>query len=174
VSASSSPFNRPRRRETLQSLKEAAAPGPSQKRRRAKPRPQYGALPFRLEPDLEILLVTSRETGRWVIPKGWPLRSKSGRRTAALEALEEAGLEGVVAKEPLGEFDYPKVLKSGESQPCRVTVFALEVVAQRDAWREQTQRSTRWFGWEAAVEAVQEPGLKQIILDFAQRLSGGD
>jgi 8-oxo-dGTP pyrophosphatase MutT (NUDIX family) len=96
-------------------------------------------LPFRQDPDLEILLVTSRETGRWVIPKGWPVRSKSG-----------------------------------ESQPCRVTVFALEVVTQRGAWREQTQRSTRWFGWQAAIEAVQEPGLKQIILDFAQGPSAGD
>jgi 8-oxo-dGTP pyrophosphatase MutT (NUDIX family) len=154
-------------------LKEPAATA-RRKDSRAKPRPQYGALPYRRAPDLEILLVTSRETGRWVIPKGWPVRSKSGRRTAAVEALEEAGVEGVVAKQSLGEFDYPKTLKTGANQPCRVTVFALEVVTQRDAWREQTQRSTRWFGWEAAAEAVQEPGLKQIILDFAHRRSAGD
>ena len=162
------------RREAPSSLKESAASAPRKTPRRARPSPQYGALPFRLDPDLEILLVTSRETGRWVIPKGWPVRSMSGRRTAALEALEEAGIEGVVAKAPLGEFDYPKVLKSGENQPCRVTVFALKVVAQRDAWREQTQRSTRWFGWREAADAVQEPGLKQIILDFAQGRTAGD
>ena len=127
-------------------------------------------MPYRLSPQLEILLVTSRETGRWVIPKGWPIRLKSRRKVAALEALEEAGVEGRVAKEPLGEFDYLKVLRSGESQACRVTVFALEVATQREAWREQTQRSTQWFGWEEAAAAVQEPGLSQIISDFARRL----
>ena len=134
---------------------------------------QYAALPYRLAPDLEILLVTSRETGRWVIPKGWPIRSKSRRQVAALEALEEAGVEGKVAKEPLGAFDYIKGLKSGESQVCRVTVFALEVATQREAWREQAQRSVQWFRWDAAAAAVLEPGLRQIIQDFAGRLSGG-
>lgn len=146
------------------------APSRSRRLARSKPRAQYGALPYRLSPQLEILLVTSRETGRWVIPKGWPIRLKSRRKVAALEALEEAGVEGRVAKEPLGEFDYLKVLRSGESQACRVTVFALEVATQREAWREQTQRSTQWFGWEEAAAAVQEPGLSQIISDFARRL----
>ena len=146
---------------------------PSRRKRlaRSKPRAQYGALPYRLSPQLEILLVTSRETGRWVIPKGWPIRLKSRRKVAALEALEEAGVEGRVAKEPLGEFDYLKVLRSGENQACRVTVFALEVATQREAWREQTQRSAQWFGWEEAAAAVQEAGLSQIISDFARQLA---
>jgi 8-oxo-dGTP pyrophosphatase MutT (NUDIX family) len=130
-------------------------------------------LPYRLTPQLEILLVTSRETGRWVIPKGWPIRSKSRRQVAALEALEEAGVEGRVAKEPLGEFDYAKVLRLGETQACRVTVFALEVTTQRDEWRERAQRNTRWFDWEGAAAAVQEAGLSRIIQDFAKRLGPG-
>lgn len=148
-------------------------PAPSRRKKltRSKPMAQYGALPFRLSRELEILLVTSRETGRWVIPKGWPIRLKSRRKVAALEALEEAGVEGRVAREPLGEFDYPKVLRTGENQPCRVTVFAMEVLTQRDAWREQAQRSAQWFGWVEAAAAVQEPGLSQIIADFAHRLS---
>jgi 8-oxo-dGTP pyrophosphatase MutT (NUDIX family) len=153
------------------------APSAHRKRTRAKPLPQYGALPYRLAPDRlasgpEILLVTSRDTGRWVIPKGWPIPAKSRRKVAALEAMEEAGVEGRIAREPLGEFDYLKGLKSGESQACRVTVFALEVTAQRDEWRERAERATQWFGWEAAAAAVQEPGLRQIILDFARRLTG--
>ncbi|MDB5481130.1 MAG: hydrolase, partial [Caulobacteraceae bacterium] len=151
-------------------MKDPAPSGPK-KLARSKPRAQYAALPYRLAPQLEILLVTSRETGRWVIPKGWPIRLKSHRKVAALEALEEAGVEGRVGKEPLGEFDYLKVLKSGESQPCRVTVFPLEVETQREAWREQDQRNAQWFGWEAAAAAVQESGLRQIIQDFARRQS---
>jgi len=153
-------------------LKES--PAPVRKRPiRAKPRAQYGALPFRRDPGLEILLVTSRDTGRWVIPKGWPMRSKSRRRVAALEALQEAGVEGRIEKAPLGDFDYLKTLKSGD-QPCRVTVFPLEVTLQRETWREQAERSTRWFDWQAAAEAVHEPGLQRLIRDFALHMSAGD
>jgi 8-oxo-dGTP pyrophosphatase MutT (NUDIX family) len=141
------------------------------RRRRSKPRTQYAALPYRRAPGLEILLVTSRETGRWVIPKGWPIPSVSRRKAAAIEALEEAGVEGRMAREPLGDFDYFKILRSGESQACRVTVFALEVKAQRDSWPEQAERTVQWFDSQAAAAAVQESGLKQIILDFAARQS---
>jgi 8-oxo-dGTP pyrophosphatase MutT (NUDIX family) len=137
------------------------------KRASSSPRAQYGALPFRRTPDLEILLVTSRDTGRWVIPKGWPMKSKSRRAAAAIEALEEAGVEGEVGRQPLGAYIYDKVLPSGARMPCQVTVFALEVRIQRPTWREQGQRRQQWFGWEAAAEAVREPDLAQIIRDFA-------
>jgi 8-oxo-dGTP pyrophosphatase MutT (NUDIX family) len=87
------------------------------KRASSSPRAQYGALPFRRTPDLEILLVTSRDTGRWVIPKGWPMKSKSRRAAAAIEALEEAGVEGEVGRQPLGAYIYDKVLPSGARMP---------------------------------------------------------
>jgi 8-oxo-dGTP pyrophosphatase MutT (NUDIX family) len=134
----------------------------------SRPRAQLGALPYRRAPGLEILLVTSRETGRWVIPKGWPMKSRTRREAAALEALEEAGVEGRISKKPIGAFDYLKVLRSGAGQPCRVSVFSFEVTLQRDSWREQSQRSTQWFAWEAAAAAVVEPGLASLIREFAQ------
>jgi 8-oxo-dGTP pyrophosphatase MutT (NUDIX family) len=134
---------------------------------RAAPRLQCGALPYRRTPALEILLVTSRDTGRWVIPKGWPMKSKSRRAAAAIEAIEEAGVEGDVARTPLGDYLYDKTLPSGASQLCKVTVFALEVRLQRQTWREQGQRRVEWFGWEEAAESVREPGLARIIRDFA-------
>jgi 8-oxo-dGTP pyrophosphatase MutT (NUDIX family) len=136
------------------------------------PRPQYAALPWRRTPDLEILLVTSRETGRWVIPKGWPMKSKSPRAAAAQEALEEAGVEGEVARAPLGAYDYEKILSPGVSRPCRVTVFALAVKRQRDSWREQGQRRFQWFPWEDAAAAVREPDLAAIIRAFAAAPDG--
>ena len=131
-----------------------------------KPRTQYGALPFRLTCEIEFLLVTSRETGRWVIPKGWPMSGKTRREAAAQEALEEAGVVGKVVRGPLGSYDYVKYLKTGEGIACRVTVFALAVAEQREQWPEQDQRTTRWFSREAAAAAVQEPGLAAIIRDF--------
>jgi 8-oxo-dGTP pyrophosphatase MutT (NUDIX family) len=128
---------------------------------------QCAALPYRLSPHLEILLVTSRETGRWIIPKGWTMKLKTRREAAAIEALEEAGVEGKISKEPLGGYDYMKTLKSGEAQLCRVAVFSLEVTSQREIWREQDQRTTQWFGWMDAAAVVSEPGLAEIIRELA-------
>ena len=138
---------------------------------RPKPRAQYAALPFRRAPELEILLVTSRETARWVIPKGWPMRGKTRREAAIVEAIEEAGVEGRLIKKALGQYQYLKVLRSGDSQRCKVTVFALEVTLQRAAWREQDQRSSQWFASDAAAAAVREPGLARMIRKFAVAMS---
>ena len=131
-----------------------------------KPRRQFAALPYRFDGVLEVLLVTTRETGRWVIPKGWPMVGKTPRAAAAREALEEAGVVGKPGRRRLGAYNYPKVLKSGATVVCRVTVFPLEVVEQKATWREQDQRETRWFSPREAAEAVQEPGLSAIIRDF--------
>lgn len=150
----------------------AKAPPPKTRRPRVIPRTQYGALPYRLAPGLEVLLVTSRDTGRWVIPKGWPVPGKSRRASAAREALEEAGVVGKAGKENLGAYDYVKYLKSGEGVACRVTVFALAVTEQRGQWREQDQRTTAWFPPATAALLVQERGLAEIIRRFGEEFAG--
>ena len=91
-----------------------------------------------MDGDLEVLLVTTRETGRWVIPKGWPMIGKTPRAAAAREALEEAGVVGKPGRRRLGAYNYPKLLKSGATVVCRVTVFPLAVIEQKATWREQT------------------------------------
>ena len=113
-----------------------------------------------------MLLVTTRESGRWVIPKGWPMIGKTPRAAAAREALEEAGVVGKPGRRRLGAYDYVKVLKSGISVTCRVTVFPLAVAEQKARWREQDQRRTQWFSARDAAEVVQEPGLSALIRDF--------
>ncbi|MEN9850080.1 MAG: hypothetical protein RL128_243, partial [Pseudomonadota bacterium] len=61
-------------------------------------RTQYGALCWRMHRGkVEVLLITSRDTGRWVIPKGWPIDGLAPAQTAAREAWEEAGVEGDIA-----------------------------------------------------------------------------
>ena len=131
---------------------------------------QVAAMPYRRRDDLEILLVTSRETARWVIPKGWPMTGKTPRESAACEAFEEAGVAGAMGDAALGEYNYIKFIKNGEGLPCRVTVFALAVEQESDSWPEQHQRSLCWFPWLLAADAVHEPGLKAIIRDFAEQL----
>jgi 8-oxo-dGTP pyrophosphatase MutT (NUDIX family) len=143
-------------------------PAPKPRVKPPKPRRQFGALPYRVDGGLEVLLVTTRETGRWVIPKGWPMIGKTPRAAAAREALEEAGVVGKPGRRRLGAYNYPKVLKSGATVVCRVTVFPLAVIEQKATWREQDQRQTRWFSTVDAAEAVQEPGLSAIIRDFGE------
>jgi 8-oxo-dGTP pyrophosphatase MutT (NUDIX family) len=132
---------------------------------------QYAALPWRRTTSLEILLVTSRDTGRWVIPKGWPMKGKSPSAAAAREALEEAGVVGEIAKTALGAFTYVKFLKDGQGQACKVRVFPLKVIDQLADWPEKHQRMAKWFLSDEAAAAVQEPGLARLIRKAPGRLA---
>jgi 8-oxo-dGTP pyrophosphatase MutT (NUDIX family) len=128
---------------------------------------QYAALPWRRTPALEILLVSSRETRRWIIPKGWPIEGLAPHEAAAREAFEEAGVRGEAMPTALGHYHYVKRSKAGADQPCRVEVFALEVESEALDWPEKDERSTRWFPADVAAGAVDEPELKELIHKFA-------
>ena len=138
-------------------------------------RRQVGALPFRRLPDggFAIFLITSRESRRWVIPKGWPMKGRKPFEAAAREAYEEAGLVGHIGKRPLGLYVYDKRLKNRDSVPCRVKVFPLEVRKQLKNWPEQDQREGRWFAPSEAADAVVEAGLAAIIRAACKRDQGG-
>ena len=136
-------------------------------------RRQVAALPWRAANGeangaLEILLVSSRETRRWVIPKGWPMKGKSDRQAAAQEAYEEAGLDGLVAEKAVGDYPYLKRLKSGVGRPVTVDVYPLEVTGEHATWPEKGQRTLRWMTPVEAALAVQEPELRDLIARFAQ------
>jgi 8-oxo-dGTP pyrophosphatase MutT (NUDIX family) len=137
-----------------------------------EPRAQYAALPYRRSgDDVRILLVTSLETKRWILPKGWPLAGRAAHEAAAAEAFEEGGIEGHVGKETIGSFDYSKRRKRGEPVPCRVEVFPLEVTAERESWPEQGRRERRWFSPEEAAATVSDAGAGELITAFARRLA---
>jgi len=133
-------------------------------------RRQVAALPWRADAvaGLQVLLVSSRETRRWVIPKGWPMKGKTDPQAAAQEAYEEAGLDGRIAEKPIGDYPYLKRLKSGVARPVTVDVYPLEVTGEHPTWPEQGQRSLRWMSPVEAALAVQEPELRDLIARFAQ------
>lgn len=136
-----------------------------------RPQHQYGVIPFRIRKDrVEIMLITSRNARRWVVPKGWPIGRKPPRQVARIEALEEAGLEGRLGKQPVGFFHYLKRIDSGAVVLCRVEVFTLAVRRQRKTWLESHERTRRWFPSEHAIELVREAELKELIATVARAL----
>jgi 8-oxo-dGTP pyrophosphatase MutT (NUDIX family) len=112
----------------------------------------------------DVLLVTSRGTGRWVIPKGWPMEGRSLAGAAAQEAWEEAGIRGHVDEAELGRFTYDKDQDEGFSVPVEVRVFLLHVEAAADDFPETRQRRRRWFTPADAARMVVEPGLRRLLL----------
>lgn len=131
---------------------------------------QVAALPYRIADDgsAEILLITSRETRRWVIPKGNPIRGLQSHQAAAHEAFEEAGISGIACPTPLGIYHYDKRRANGSIRDARVEVFPLAVVSQFADWPEMHERETRWTSPAEAAAAVDEPELKAIIAAFRE------
>lgn len=141
---------------------------------RRPPRQQYAALCYRVKKktsELEVLLLTSRDTGRWVIPKGWPMDGRTAYEVAAREAFEEAGVRGTVENEILGTYSYPKALKNGLSVTCKVQVYALEVVNIAKNFKEKGERKTEWVSCDEAAKRVYEPELREILLLFKRRMA---
>jgi 8-oxo-dGTP pyrophosphatase MutT (NUDIX family) len=130
---------------------------------------QFAALPWRLSEGgtRQVMLLTSRETHRWIIPKGWPMKKRKPAEVASQEAYEEAGLIGhIVDKRPVGTFHYEKWLAKREVL-CQVRVFLFRVERQLDDWPEKNQRETRWFDANEAASIVDDGGLAEIIERFA-------
>jgi 8-oxo-dGTP pyrophosphatase MutT (NUDIX family) len=131
---------------------------------------QFAALPWRISEGgtRQVMLLTSRETRRWVIPKGWPMKKRKPAEVASQEAYEEAGLIGqIVGKRPFGSFHYAKLVAT-EAVLCQVRVFLLRVEQQLDDWPEKRERETKWFEAKEAASLVDEGGLAEIIARFSE------
>lgn len=130
---------------------------------------QVAALPYREVGDaLWVLLITSRQTGRWVVPKGNLMIGKAGHKAAGIEAEEEAGVRGIVSPVPLGRFRYTKLYADGRSAIAEVELFPLAVRDERKKWIEMDQRERRWFAIGDAAAAVDEVKLGELIRRFGE------
>lgn len=139
--------------------------------RKRKVRTQYAALPFSVRDDnILVMLVTSRETKRWIIPKGWPEKRILPHAVAAREAYEEAGLVGKVEERPFATFRYEKRLKSGRTATCEVETYLFEVERELDEWPEKDERERRWMSPDEAALLVTEDGLIAILRSLTVHL----
>jgi 8-oxo-dGTP pyrophosphatase MutT (NUDIX family) len=131
---------------------------------------QVGALCWRAaKSGLRVLLITSRDTGRWVIPKGWPMHNRTEAGAAEREAFEEAGVKGLIEDRCFGVFFYQKRLDNGRTVPCVVRVYPLEVRTLLKSYPENGQRRVKWFPADKAARKVVEPDLTHLIRVFAAR-----
>ncbi len=118
---------------------------------------------------LEVLLITSLNSKRWILPKGWLIDGLTPAQSAAREALEEAGVTGNTAQQPLGTYHYLKERKDGGGVPCSVDVFGLEVTSQMDDWPEKGAREIAWLTLDDAAARVSEPGLRELLGTFRRQ-----
>lgn len=146
----------------LQQLATAARSGPL-----AKFRQQCAALCFRRgKGGLEVLVVTSRNSGRWLIPKGWPIAGKTPWKTAEIEAWEEAGVRGRVSERSVGRYSYLKELDEGKVVPCCVEVYQIDVASVSLQYKERGQRRLEWVSPLEAARRVREVELKSLLGNF--------
>ncbi|HTG61197.1 MAG TPA: NUDIX hydrolase [Terriglobia bacterium] len=127
--------------------------------------PQAGVIAYRIRRGVvQVLLMTSRDTGRWIIPKGNIKPGTTPSKAAAQEAFEEAGVKGtIVSSTPLGVYTYAKKLGSGEARSATVEVFLLQVKKQVKKWPEKGERKLAWVSAKKAVELVEEPGVVPLL-----------
>lgn len=132
---------------------------------------QIAALPLRWEDDgsVRVLMVTSRDTGRWVMPKGWEMNGKKPWHAAEIEALEEAGAKGHIGEECIGTYRYPKILNDGRVIPCEVRVYPMVVEKLLRDWKERKQRTRKWFTPKAAAKRVDEQELADLLMSLHKK-----
>lgn len=114
---------------------------------------------------LEILLVTSRSSGRWIIPKGNIEADLGPRDSAAMEAFEEGGIRGYVHPRPIGVYDH------GNDASRPLLVFRMEVHQELPDWPERLERQRQWVTPKDAMSAIDEDGLKELISKVVEMVS---
>lgn len=134
---------------------------------------QVAALPVRRRKNgaIEVLLITSRCTGRWLVPKGWTCRRLKDHKAAAREARQEAGVDGKIVSHPIGHYRYFKT-EIGFDSPIEVAVYVLSVKKQMKSWREKDERQRAWFSPMEAASMVLEPGLAELIFGMGEISKG--
>lgn len=129
-------------------------------------RTQFAALPYRVVGDkVQVCLVTTRGSGRWILPRGWPMHKQTPAEAAATEAWEEAGIIGEPINRCLGVYTYVKPLEKNPA-PVVVLIYPLKVRKTKSRWPEAKERRRKWFSLRKAARKLSEPELSVIVAGF--------
>lgn len=121
----------------------------------------------------EYLLITSRDTARWIIPKGWPIRGLKSNEIALQEAWEEAGIKkGKATETPIGAYSYNKRRANGFAEPVETLVFSVAVEEVANDYPEADERKRMWVSAETAEALVDEAELKSIFREEQSAAKG--
>ncbi len=115
----------------------------------------------------EVLLVTSRGRGRWILPKGWPMAGRDLPGSALQEAWEEAGVRGRVSRGAVGHYHYANLLAGDFGQQVKTHVFRIDRVSLADEFPEAGERERRWWPLAEAAKQVEEPELAALLSRMA-------
>lgn len=133
-------------------------------------RTQFGVLGYRIQRDkVQVLLVTSRTSKRWILPKGWPVDGSTPIEAAKREAYEEGGIEGKVTSNCIGIYSRTKSLGQDKDLPCVVAIYPMRVSRLLPDYPEKSHRKRKWFSQKKAASVVDNPELRQIIEGFDPR-----
>ena len=130
-------------------------------------RSQFAGLCYQYQNEkLRILLITSRRTRRWIVPKGWLKNNHTPAQSAAREAWEEAGVIGKAIETCVGLFAYRKTISEDDSLPCVAMIYPVKVNRLAKKYPEAGQRKRKWVSRKEAARMVDEPELARILRDF--------
>ncbi len=138
--------------------------------RKGDVRTQFAALCYRVRRGkVQVLLVTSRGSKRWIVPKGWPMEGKTPAASALQEAWEEAGVTGKPDGTCLGVYSYAKDVGQDDDLPCLAMLYPVAVKSLAKKYPERGQRRRRWVSRKRAAKMVSERELARMMLDFDPR-----
>lgn len=136
-------------------------------------RTQFAALCYRVRRGkVQILMITSRKRGRWIVPKGWPMEGLTPAASALQEAWEEAGVQGKASGTCLGVYSYAKEMGSADATPCLAMLYPVRVKSLAKRYPENHQRRRKWVSRKKAARMVAEPELSKLIAGFVPPKSG--
>lgn len=131
---------------------------------------QVGAIPYTIvDNQVVFLIITSRGTGRWIFPKGELAEGQEPWATAAMEALEEAGVEGEIERQPIGSYRTTKSVALRRTV-IEVDMYPLRVTRQHDRWEEMNHRHRHWVILPEAKRLLSEPRLAELAKKLSQRV----
>ncbi|KAF2945049.1 hypothetical protein DAI22_02g188900 [Oryza sativa Japonica Group] len=146
-----------------------------------------GCVPYRVKKDeanprilgdvpgqVEVLMVSTPNRADMVFPKGGWEDDEEVYEAASREAMEEAGVKGIVNRTTLGHWVFKSKSSQNSSSPrgaCKGYIFAMEVTEELESWPEQATHGRRWVSPGEAYQLCRYEWMREALTALLERLS---